>query len=113
MFFSADNRYVHLVASQGFLTSIELEPTHHRQSQIEDEVALSSGAEFDGAGGLRILEPSELAALAVNSPKVDGQRTGIPNETGADRARNGRPGLFQPQYTLDRGSSIVDRSAPS
>ena len=61
VFFSADNRYVHIVASQGLVTSIELDPTHHRQNQIADEIALCSGAEFDGAGGLRILEPSELA----------------------------------------------------
>jgi WD40 repeat protein len=95
VFFSAENRYVHIVASNGLVASIELDPTNDPRKQIAEESAFFSGAEFDGAGGLRLLDPSELAARwQARGRQVDSQRAGN-NQTAPNRASQGRSGLSQ------------------
>jgi hypothetical protein len=60
--FSADNRFLYVLISQGLLVRISLDVDSRSSERVAAESALRSGAEFDGAGGLKILEPDELAA---------------------------------------------------
>jgi WD40 repeat protein len=61
LFFSADSRFVHLLTGRGMLVSIGLDVDTRSNQEIEYDVSLRSATDFDGVGGLTLLEPGELA----------------------------------------------------
>jgi hypothetical protein len=60
-FFSPAGTYIHILAEPNTLVSIGLNADHRFSKQIADDVTIRTGAEFDSLGGLRALEPRELA----------------------------------------------------
>jgi len=63
VFFSPDSRYLHALTMSGLLVSVNFDPPERPAAEIHSEVAIRSGFEFDAAGGLRVFDPRELAAI--------------------------------------------------
>jgi WD40 repeat protein len=65
-FFSSDSRSLHAVTSDGLFVTIRLDPERRSLEEMASEIALRSGVQFDSSGGLRILQPEQLAAIWQN-----------------------------------------------
>ena len=62
-FFSPDGRALHLVTQGGLFVTTRLNPWERSPDDIAREIGVRTGLVFDSKGGLRILQPDELAAI--------------------------------------------------
>jgi serine/threonine protein kinase/WD40 repeat protein len=63
VFFDPNGRWVHIVTEGGVLISIGLTSDNRTSKILADDSAVRSGMEIDSAGGLKLLQSSQLASL--------------------------------------------------
>jgi hypothetical protein len=61
--FSPDSQLLHVLGTSGLLSTIDLAPTSDTLEAMQSELAIRTGVRFDGFGGVKILDPSELDEL--------------------------------------------------
>jgi WD40 repeat protein len=61
LFFAPEARFLHAVTEQGLVISFRLAADDRVPEQIAADVSVRYGADFDNAGGLKVLEPEDLA----------------------------------------------------
>jgi hypothetical protein len=90
VWFAPNGGMLNWLTDWGLLVSIPLDSNARTLARARDEVAIRAGTEVDSAGGLRLLEPPELAARWANLTGGAGTQP-LPTSVSQSSASHGSP----------------------